>query len=193
MKPRRQIAFLSGRGDPERWTLSPALRRFLVAVRSEDDAVVTGNFPNGETGEHRAVPLLAASWRNLRKYVAPRWLEFAREYRPAIAGLLVRAQRTWFVAGSCGLELFNNLELGEAWERRCTLICLGPVARRRPRWAECVVAQGTQAVVSRVFVPRRDAVYRVRCGHLGYLTEPGARLICRDRLNQSSPCANIFA
>lgn len=193
MNPTRQIAFLTGRSDPAGCALSRRQGEFLERLRGPDDAVVANNFPYRPTAAHRAVPLWRASWNNLREYLASRRPGFAREHGPAVARLIGWADETWFVAVSCGLELFNNLELPAALERRCTLICLGPVARRLPRCARVLVVRGARDVVSQLGAPRAAASIRVACGHLGYLDDPAVLRHCRQWLHPSIPCSNTSA
>lgn len=193
MSQARQIAFLTGRSDPARWALSRRQGEFLECLRGAGDAIVTTNFPYQPTVSHRPVPLWRASWNNLREYLVSRRRAFAIEHGPEVARLIEQADETWFVAVSCGLELFNNLKLPVAIERRCTLICLGPVARRWPRHARTFVVRGTRDVVSRLRTPTGASPVRVACGHLGYLDDPAVLRHCRQWLHSSILCSNTSA
>jgi hypothetical protein len=118
---------------------------------------------------------------------------FAAQHRETVAAVIERGDRAFFLAGSCGLELFNNLQLPPELERRCTLLCYGPVARRRPHHASTIIVQGTLDVFSRFWF--RYASARVPCGHLGYLRAPGFLRICQQHLAQltPTPCTSTFA
>lgn len=191
----RQIAFLSGRSDRARWALSPAQREFLRRLASEGDRVIDVNFPYGPTLPFRRVALVRASWHNVREYLACRQTGFARRYGPAVTDLVAAAPSTVFVAGSCGLALFNALRLAAELERRCTLICLGPVALALPRHARALVVQGRRDFVSRALfrIPSTAAVHAPPCDHLGYLRCPQVLQLCQDFLQPVSPCSNISA
>ncbi len=86
-----------------------------------------------------------------------------------VEALLARADRTLFLAGSCGLELFNNLALPADTLRRVTIFAYGPVARRRPGCA-CLLVQGRRDWFSRRYFRTVDA--RVNTGHMDYLANP---------------------
>jgi hypothetical protein len=193
MSAENLIAFLTGQSRPGCCALSPEQRRFLDELAAPGRELVTRNFPYREAGRFREVPLLVASWRNLRGYYTSRRPGFAAAYCAEVAGLIARAERVVFLAGSSGLELFNNLGLTEAEERKCRLICYGPVARRLPRFAEVVMVQGSRDFLSRAFF--RGEALSLKCGHMGYLGDPAFVRICREQLSfhASQSCTNISA
>jgi hypothetical protein len=193
MSAEQVIAFLTGQSRPGCCALSPEQQRLLDQLASPGRELVPRNFPYREAGRFREVPLVVASWRNLRGYYASSRPGFAAAYRADVAGLIARAERVVFLAGSSGLELFNNLGLTEAEERKCRLICFGPVARRLPRFAEAVIVQGTRDYLSRTFF--RSGLPSLDCGHMGYLGDPAFVRLCREQLSfhASQPCTNISA
>ena len=187
------IAFLTGQSRPGCCALSPEQHRFLEQLAGRDRELVPLNFPYRSSGEFREVPLVLASWRNFRGYLASRMPGFAAAYRDDVTRLIARAEKVVFLAGSSGLELFNNLELSEAEERKCGLICFGPVARRPPRYAEAVIVQGSRDYLSRAFF--RGGPPSLNCGHMGYLDDPAFVRLCRERITSFlfQPCINISA
>jgi hypothetical protein len=187
------IAFLTGQSRPGCCALSPEQERFLEQLAVPGCELVRRNFPYRVSKDFREVPLLLASWRNLRGYLASRRPGFAAAYRADVVGLIARAERVVFLAGSSGLELFNNLELSEAEERKCGLICFGPVARCLPRYAEAVIVQGLRDYLSWAFF--RDGPPSLDCGHMGYLDDPAFVRLCRERIASFlfQPCINISA
>ena len=155
------------------------------------------NFPyRGDAEPFRDVSLPVASWRNGLGYFASRRAGFAQKHRATVSALIGTAEQVCFLAGSSGLELFNNLGLSEADERKCRLICYGPVARRRPVFAQTLIVQGTRDWLSRVCFRGERPV--LGCGHMGYLRDPGFLAICREQLahplkSSLQPCSSISA
>ncbi len=179
-----QVAFLTGRSDPSSPALSPAQAAFLAKLPLPAAGRVPLNFPysTGVTARpFTPTPLLVASVRNARQHLASRRPAFAREHRPAVVALLAHAERTLFLAGSCGLELFNNLGLPEDLLRRVTILAYGPVARRRPDCA-CLLVQGRHDWISRRYFCPAD-VY-VDGGHMDYLAQPAVLALARESVRR---------
>ena len=193
MKPQLALAFLTGQSDPGRNALSPAQAEFLAYFAAPDRLLVPANFPYGVTPPWRPVSLLRASWCNFRLYRRSRRPDFAAAWAGPVADLIRRADGVCFLAGSCGLELFNNLRLPARLEARCLLICYGPVARHRPRHAQAVIVQGSRDWISRLGFPA--GAPRLRCGHLDYLRDADFRRLCADALAAFTPlpCSNTSA
>jgi hypothetical protein len=196
MSARQLIAFLTGQSRPGCCALSPEQVWFLEQLAGEGRELVRVNFPyRGAAGAFRDVSLALASWRNGLGYLASRRTEFSRRHQAEVSALIAKAERVLFLAGSSGLELFNNLGLDEAEERKCRLICYGPVARRRARFAETVIVQGRRDWLSRAYFRREEPV--LRCGHMGYLRDPGFLSLCREQLLLSpqslQSCSSISA
>ena len=187
------IAFLTGQSRPGCCALSPEQGQFLGQLAAPGRELVPVNFPYRAGGCFREVPLVVASWRNLCGYFAARRPEFAAAFRGDVAALIARAERVVFLAGSSGLELFNNLGLSEAEERKCRLICYGPVARRMPHFAEAVIVQGSRDFLSRGFF--RSHAPSLKCGHMGYLRDPEFLRICHEQSARFifQPCTNTSA
>ncbi len=165
MRVRWQVAFLTGQSDPLSCALSPVQRRFLEGLAAP--VTVDGNFPYAaSTREFRPTPLLRASFNNARQYLQSRRPGFRDACRPAMDALLARSERTLLLAGSCGLELFNNIDLSRAQLDRCAVFAYGPVARRRPD-CDNRLLQGRYDALSRWYFPRVDI--RVDAGHMNYL------------------------
>ena len=180
-----QVAFFTGQSRPPGAALTPAQTAFLHALPLPAAGRVTENFPYPAVGpqEFAPVPLLIASARNARQYLSARRAGFASRHRPAVETLLAGAERTLFLAGSCGLELFNALALPAATLRRVTLLAYGPVARRRPD-CDCLLVQGRRDWLSRRYFRAADA--RVDAGHLDYLADPAVLALAADLVRRLS-------
>lgn len=167
-----QVAFLTGQSHPPSAALSPSQAAFFAALPVPAESQVTLNFPypfEAPVHPFTRTPLLLASLRNARQYFASSRPAFAEQHRTAVEALLARADRTLFLAGSCGLELFNNLALPVSALERVTIFAYGPVARRRPD-CDCLLVQGRRDWISRRYFRRVDV--RVDSGHMDYLDNP---------------------
>jgi hypothetical protein len=135
------------------------------------------NFPYAdETAPFAPVPLAIASYRNGLQYFASRRRAFRVRRQPAVLAFLARAERTVFLAGSCGLEFLNNLELPPPVLAKIAVFAYGPVARRRPACAHLLVGSRRDAI-SRRYFPQPDV--SVNATHLDYLTSPDVADACR--------------
>ncbi len=114
--------------------------------------------------------LLAASMNNVWHYSRSRLGSFALAHRDAVADVLQPYDKVLLLAGSCGLELFNNLGLPEDLRSRVHIFAYGPVSRRRPEVASHLIVQGTRDWLSRFYHPTAD--HRYACPHMGYLAAP---------------------
>ena len=82
------------------------------------------------------------------------------------------------LAGSCGLELFNNLHLPDALRRRTHIFAYGPVSRQIPEVASHLFVQGTHDWLSRFYHPQVQ--HRYSCPHMGYLQAPETLRLFHD-------------
>ena len=189
-----QVAFLTGQSHPPNAALSPAQAKFLGALPVPASGRVALNFPYPCEAADRPftlVPLLIASVRNGRQFLASRHPSFAERHRPVVEAFIARADHTLFLAGSCGLELFNNLTLPPTTLRRVTIFAYGPVARRRPDCA-CLLVQGRRDWISRRYFPTVDV--RVDAGHMNYLAGPAVLALATEtvrRLSAQTPAAAL--
>jgi hypothetical protein len=169
-----QVILLTGQSDPRRCALSPLQQAFLDRSVPCKVQVLT-NFPyDSATAQYRATPLAIASIRNGWQYFRSRSGSFGMQHAKNIIGLIERRERTVFLAGSCGLELFNNFTLPSSLNGRVRLFAYGPVARRRPD-CEHLLVGSRKDWLSRCFFPRPD--HWVDCGHLDYLRSPAVQTL----------------
>jgi hypothetical protein len=172
-----QVAFLTGQSDPRTCRLSESQTAFMRALPIPDGAKRWRNFPYAdETAPFVRVPLVIASYRNGLQYFASRRGAFRIRRQPAVLAFLARAERTVFLAGSCGLEFLNNLALPAGALARIAVFAYGPVARRRPACAHVLVGSPRDAI-SRRYFPQPDV--SVNATHLDYLTSPDVAATCR--------------
>ncbi len=180
-----QVAFLTGQSRPPGAALTPAQRAFLDALPLPAGGRVPVNFPYPDDDREKfaTVPLLVASVRNARQYLAARQPGSTTRHGPAVEALIARAERTLFLAGSCGLELFNALALPADARRRVTIFAFGPVARRRPD-CDAFLVQGRRDWLSRWYFRTVDA--RVEAGHMDYLADPAVLALATDLVRRLS-------
>ena len=174
-RPDLQIAFITGRSRPDNWSLSPSQQSFLQRVVGRHHAVAI-NFPWApQPANWQATGLIRASLNNSREYLAARRAFFALRYQQQVVEMLMAADHTLLLSGSCGLELFNQLRLPPALLARTSVFAFGPVARRRPDCHHLLV-QGQQDWISRCWFRHVDE--RIDCGHMNYLTHPQLVALC---------------
>jgi hypothetical protein len=182
VKPTVQIAFMTGQSDPPSCALAADQHAFLDALLAPEREKVRCNFPYDRASrEVLDVPLWRASLNNVRQYTASRSDRFARTYRPHVLAMLDQADRTLLLAGSCGIELLNNLHLPEPVLRAVYVFAYGPVARRRPACRH-EIAGSRRDVISRRWFPAPDAW--VDANHLGYLGSEQVRARCAELLER---------
>jgi len=180
MQPECQVIFLTGQSDPARCALSPEQQAFLDALPLPDSAKLSLNFPyDADTQPWRAIPVLIGSVNNARQYARSRHTTFAEGHAPHVRQLLARARRTLILAGSCGLELFVNLQLPRDVLDTVHVFAYGPTARRLPDCA-CVLVQGRRDWISRLWF--RTVDHRVDCAHRDYLQSPEVLRLCTNLL-----------
>ena len=192
-----QVAILTGQSNPASCALSPVQAAFLSQVVDAGAGAwrrVDRNFPYGELGEpHRDIPVLPASLANGRQYLASRGGAFRARHRAAVEQLLLQAPRTVILAGSCGLELFVNLELPAALQQRCAILAYGPTARRVPATTVEVVVGHRDWISQALFAVPDDVVrHVVECGHRDYLVQPAMLALSIDfvrRMTESATTA----
>jgi hypothetical protein len=172
-----QVGILTGPSDPLGCALSQEQQALLDFV-APAAVQIPCNFPYAlQTPPHRAMPLLRASLHNGWAYLRSRGTGFRRAYRAAVMQRLEHCEHSVLLAGSCGLELFNNLALPRGILKRVSVFAYGPVARRRP---DChhVLVVGRRDPLSRWFFPSPD--HWVEATHLGYLQDGQLRALCRE-------------
>lgn len=164
---RLQIAFMTGRSNPKCWHLSVTQRMFLERMAAPQRHLVLMNFPyRTNSGPVKNNPLWLASLQNAKEYLAARHASFVINYKHSVTALLEQSAHTVLLAGSCGLELFNCLQLEQHWLERTSVFAYGPVARRLP-CCQTLLIQGRRDLISRLWV--RQADLNISTGHLGYL------------------------
>lgn len=174
---RLQIAFMTGQSDPSRCALSPIQRAFIDQLPVPTESRVPTNFPyTVDTGPHRDVPLLTASWHNATQYAASRRGRFSVRHQPAVLNMLDGAEHTILLAGSCGLELLVNLLLPDSVLRRLHVFAYGAVARRRPD-CDLFIVCGYADWLARA--ARLGADRMVHADHRDYLTSGEVLDCCR--------------
>jgi hypothetical protein len=185
---RPRIALLTGRSDPQRYSLSPSQRTLLdqLAIQTEGIAFDPHNFPwPADSAQWRPVPLLHASLANGRQYLAARRGAF-HGLTPAQADQartrLLSAPRTLLLVGSCGLALLDTLiaPFDHAQRARLRVVAYGAVA---PRWPQRdgmpldgVQLRGDCDRIAAWLGPRNGPRPRmIAAGHMDYLDHPPAR------------------
>ncbi len=172
MKPAAPIAaFLTGHSVRGCTGLSREQLEFQRGSAIPHDQWLAHNFPYHETFPFpEPVGIVRASLSNAA-HLLESWLPTCgTRHRDQVAEIFHRHDAVILLAGSCGLELLNNLRLPDEILGRIHVFAFGPVSRRLPRTASHVFVQGTGDFYSRLCHRRPD--HRVSCGHMGYLRSP---------------------
>jgi hypothetical protein len=173
-----QIALFTGQSDRSRWALSPMQHEFLESVCGPQVVRIDCNFPyltNSPSYRRTALPLACVS--NTLQYFQSRFAFFRESHTPAVETVISRCAHTIFITGSCGLELFNNLDLSQQSLTRVCVFAVGPVARSRPACRHMLIGSPGDAL-SRLFFPKPD--HWVDCGHMDYLSNQSVRELCQN-------------
>jgi hypothetical protein len=163
--------FITGHSVPGYTGLSREQRDFQSRSVVPEKNWLRHNFPWKETFPYpKSFNLVSGSWNNVRHYLASRRRAFRVQHRMAVIERFAPHDQVLLLAGSCGLELLNNLHLPEETRRRLHVFAYGPVCRSRPDVASLFVVQGSRDFLSRAFHRRADA--RFTCSHMSYLEAP---------------------
>lgn len=126
------------------------------------------NFPWKETFPFpERLQLLSASINNVSQYLCSQTATFRAKHRTEVVVRLEGIDAVILLAGSCGLELLNNLKLPVETRRRLHVFAYGPVSRRQPDVASYFLVQGDLDLISQTFHREVDA--RIDCAHMDYL------------------------
>lgn len=168
MNPQRYIAaFLTGHSSRGCSGLSAVQREFQRRSAIPDSHWLSNNFPYDETFPFEPPNLAIASWNNVHHYFESRTEAFRKRHGAQVAEIFSRHERVIVLAGSCGLELLDNLELPEQVRQRLHVFAIGPVSRRLPETASHLLVQGKRDWISRLFHSKAAAM--VDCSHMDYL------------------------
>ena len=174
------VAFLTGQSLPASCELSPLQQQFAQQLIRKGVHLEPFNFPYREDMQpYRPRSLPLAGCANVWQYFGSRSRRFSDRYRQCLCQLFDKHPRTLILAGSCGLELFNNVDLPADYRQRVHVIAYGPVARHRGRFAVTLV-QGHHDCLSSWYFPQVD--YGISCGHMNYLHSPEFLLIVRQQI-----------
>jgi len=165
------IVFITGQSNPKSCDLSPLQKHFGQLLEGEGRVLHATNFPYQSNLEaHRPVHLIKASYANYASFRHARSSHFSERYSPQVAGLFKQYTKVLFLAGSCGLELLNNLRLPEGALQRMSVLAYGPVTRGNSADFLVTIVQGRYDFISRF--NHHKINYRIACGHMGYLSNP---------------------
>ena len=164
--------FITGHSVPGCTGLSRVQRDFLDGTQVPESCRLEHNFPWIESPSFPGkISLATASWNNVRHCLASLGTAFRRRHRDEVIARFDPFDAVVLLAGSCGLELLDNLDLPGATRERMHVFAYGPVSRRIPRVGSVWLVQGNRDFISRAIHRRVDHV--VPCGHLDYLETPG--------------------
>lgn len=169
--PRHIVGFITGQSVPGCTGLSREQQSFQQRSAVPGENWLQHNFPWQATFPFpEPFQLLTASWNNVRYYLDSRRPAFRDQHRQQVMDRLASYDAVILLAGSCGLELLNNLALPKGTSQRLHVFAYGPVSRQRADVASCFTVQGNRDWLSRYY--HRQADQRFPCPHMGYLEAP---------------------
>ncbi|WP_370979406.1 hypothetical protein [Agaribacterium sp. ZY112] len=166
------IVFITGQSNPKSCSLSPLQVSFAQPLVRAGGKLHKTNFPYDKQMEaFSPVNIIKASYHNYGAFRSSKRACFAERYSGYVDALFVEYSQVLFLAGSCGLELLNNLSFSKDLQSRMSVLAYGPVTRK-PRCASAVqfpvtIVKGRYDLISRLSHHKAD--YIVGCGHLSYL------------------------
>lgn len=163
-------AFITGHSLPGCTGLSTDQLDFQQRSELPVGRWLSNNFPYHETSPFRPPNLIRASFNNSRHYYFSRFGSFRDRHRDHVVGIFSAYEKVILLAGSCGLELLNNLELPGDTRRRLHIFSYGAVSRKLPDTASHLMVQGSRDFISRIF--HRHADHRYSSSHMDYLRSP---------------------
>lgn len=159
--------FISGQSNRHCCQLSPIQKNLSDFLSKEGVTVSPLNFPyDTQMSSYHETNLLNASWSNGLQYFFSRKPRFEKQYRAKVIKQFEEEGYCIVLAGSCGLELFNNLHLPDNILKNLHVIAYGPVARAQPK-SQFTMIQGRDDWLSKFFF--KEVNYLVDCGHMNYL------------------------
>lgn len=162
--------FLTGQSDYRSCSLSPIQQKIEHELTRLDVEVQPLNFPYQEQmAPYREVNILFASLTNITIFFQSRRLSFAQRHRDQLCEISSQNAITLVLAGSCGLEIFNNLRLPNEVTKKMHIFAYGPVARKIPD-STFTFIQGKNDWLSKCFFS--NVLNSVKCGHMDYLQSP---------------------
>ncbi|KAB2930042.1 MAG: hypothetical protein F9K24_17775 [Leptonema illini] len=165
------ITFLTGQSNPNSMTLSPIQRAFLQAIPADESHKLYCNFPyvmpdSQKAMKYSEVSILIASKNNSLQYLFSRMPAFRRRYRQVLLERFKSVEHLLLLTGSCGLELFVNLDLPQSFLDRVSIFAYGAVARRLPD-CRIMIVRGHNDWIAALW--RLPPDHFVSSGHMDYL------------------------
>lgn len=169
--PSHTVAFITGHSVRGCTGLSLEQRRFQQISDIPLNRWQDCNYPYRQTFSFpEPFNVITGSCNNVGQFLLSRRAAFRQRHADAVAAVFARYDAVILIAGSCGTEILNNLELPADIRSRLHVFAYGPVSRRLPDTASLFVLQGRKDWLSRLFHPHADQ--RIDCSHMDYLRSP---------------------
>lgn len=162
-----KIAFLTGQSNPKSTALSPVQTEFMKSIPVSEDIKSYRNFPYSEGETFSEVNILKASFSNAKQYLTAE--RNSKIYSILFNSYFNEYDRIILLAGSCGLHLFNCLNLPEDMMNKISIFAYGPTAHRIPDCSITFIVQGRDDWISRLWKLPVDEY--TDCGHMDYLNQ----------------------
>lgn len=162
-----KIAFLTGQSNPSSTSLSPVQTEFMKKIPVPEELKSYRNFPYTEGSAYSEVNILRASINNARQYLNAG--KRSDEYSGMFNKYFKNNDIIIIISGSCGLHLFNSLNLSAEIRQKISIFAYGPTAHRIPECRDIFIVQGRKDWISRLW--RLPVNEYAECGHMDYLNQ----------------------
>lgn len=164
------ITFLTGQSNPQCIELSPVQRRFLEKIPTEEANKLYCNFPYRlvTSTTYKQTPILTASFNNFFQYFFSRSNSYVNKHKESFMQIFTHTEKLVLLTGSCGLELFNNLNLPQSFLEKIYIFAYGAVARENPQ-CNFFSIRGDKDWIAALFSLPIDHV--VKATHMNYLEQ----------------------
>ncbi|MBE9138008.1 hypothetical protein IQ254_12540 [Nodosilinea sp. LEGE 07088] len=163
-----KVAFVTGLSDPNSCSLSLLYRQFMAELDCLEAWKIYLNFPYiPGSNQPENTPILKAGLANWSQFLGARSPKYRAAIRFHLANIATSSERSFFIAGSCGLEILNQAWTAAIAPNQLHIMALGPVARTYSPMP-CTMVQGSRDYISRYFFSQVDVLVP-GVNHMGYV------------------------
>lgn len=162
-----KIAFITGLSTWGNHSLSPEQTSFLNSLQTEENNKIYCNFPyTNNVKKYKHTNVVLASFSNALQYFLSRtkWIE---NKSTQLKHIIKENDKVLLLAGSCGLELLNNIKFSKEEKEKIHIIAYGAVARKIPDFQYLTLIQGKKDFIARIWIHIYDI--KIEGHHMNYL------------------------
>lgn len=175
---KKAIFFMTGMSNYGNNSLSFQQEIFLKnLLLPENVEKIYINFPYTEAKERwRHTNIFIASISNMFQYFKAKF-PAEEKHKKVFLELLNKYDEIFILAGSCGLEIFNSLNLDGKLAKKINIFSYGGVASKIPKVKNVFLIRG-----SKDFLAIRKYDIIINCGHMNYLTQLAVKNFIEEKI-----------